>query len=126
MVKAERIEPPPRCAGRWWLQRGVAAVLRSTATEAFVAMKVAAFRERQEPRDLFDLAHLAQCGAVTSHALDLVAWLTSVPCKPDEFRALPRHTADTWYARLAHQAGELSAAEEALHVLREAVEGVYR
>lgn len=87
-------------------------------------MKVAAFRERQEPRDLFDLAHLARRGAVTSHALDLVARLTAVPCQPHEFRAVPRHTASTWHARLAHQTGELPPPEDALALVREAAEGV--
>jgi predicted nucleotidyltransferase component of viral defense system len=92
--------------------------------ESFFAMKVAAYRDRHEPRDLFDLAHLPRVGAVTRRSLGLVLSLTGAPCDPREFQRLPRHTATTWHERLAHQTGQLLAPEEALQLVREAVETV--
>lgn len=100
------------------------AVVESTVptAETFTAMKLATYRDRQEPRDLFDLAHLAERGALTSHAAGLLRKLTGSPPHPSDFRAVPRRVEDAWQARLAHQTGELISADEALARVRRAIE----
>jgi len=90
--------------------------------ETFAAMKLSTYRDRQEPRDLFDLAHLADRGALTAHFAQLLRTLSGSPPHPGEFRALPRRTEDAWRDRLAHQTGQLIPAEEALVRVRRAIE----
>jgi predicted nucleotidyltransferase component of viral defense system len=92
--------------------------------EAFVAMKVAAYRDRSEPRDLFDLAHLAVSGAVNHDAATLTSRLTGALPSVAEFRRVARHTAMTWHDRLAHQTAKMLAPEEALQRVRTALEAL--
>lgn len=103
---------------------GFPPVVESTVptAETFAAMKLATYRDRQEPRDLFDLAHLADRGALTAQASQLLWKLSGSPPHPGEFRTLPRRTQDGWRDRLAHQTGRLIPAEEALARVRRAIE----
>jgi hypothetical protein len=91
--------------------------------EAFVAMKMAAFRERQE-RAICSMAPLAR---VVQSPRTRSTWSPGSPRCPASPTSSVRcpATAHSWYALLAHQVSELPAEEEALHFLREAVEGAY-
>jgi hypothetical protein len=85
-------------------------------------MKYVAYRDRQEPRDLFDLAHLAMRKAFTATAAELISRISAAPPLTAELRRLPRHTAATWLDQLAHQAKDPMTAEAALRIVRHAVE----
>ena len=89
--------------------------------ETFVAMKYAAFRDRQEPRDLFDLAHLAEAGAFVHGAADIVAELTGAPPMATELRRLPSHTVATWSPQLNHQTRLRMTPEDARRIVEMAV-----
>lgn len=89
--------------------------------ESFVAMKYAAFRDRQEPRDLFDLVHLTRLGAFGQAAADMLAQLTGAPPMSAELRALPLHTATTWSAQLHHQTSIRTAPDDALRIVNAVV-----
>ncbi|HUG83860.1 MAG TPA: nucleotidyl transferase AbiEii/AbiGii toxin family protein, partial [Euzebya sp.] len=81
---------------------------------SFVAMKVAAYRDRAEPRDLFDLARLADRGHVTAEAREAVRRLTSAAPTAREFAYLPARVRDQWHQRLAHQLADPGTADEAI------------
>lgn len=89
--------------------------------ESFVAMKYAAFRDREEPRDLFDLAHLTKAGAFGQDAADLVTQLTGAPPMSAELRTLPSHTAATWSAQLDHQTSIPTTPDDAFRIVNAAV-----
>lgn len=89
--------------------------------ESFVAMKYAAFRDRREPRDLFDLAHLTKAGGFVQAAADIVTQMTGAPPMPAELRTLPSYTAATWSAQLNHQTLVRTTPEDALRIVRAAV-----
>lgn len=89
--------------------------------ETFAAMKYAAFRDRQEPRDLFDLAHLVEAGAFVQAAADIVTTLTGAPPMATELRRLPPHTVATWSAQLNHQTKVRMTPEESRRIVEMAV-----
>lgn len=60
-------------------------VLPVPSAGSFVAMKVAAWRDRREPRDLFDLAALADAGHATDDAVRLVREFTGAPPLRQDF-----------------------------------------
>ncbi|TSD63585.1 nucleotidyl transferase AbiEii/AbiGii toxin family protein [Aeromicrobium piscarium] len=70
---------------------------------AFVAAKLAAWRDRRAPRDLYDLWALADAGHVTAESLDLYVRMgpTGQPSTSGDFVDLPSDGA--WSAALAHQ-----------------------
>lgn len=72
--------------------------------EGFAAMKLAAWENRQTPRDLFDLAGLTTLNAFTTGTLDVFVELCDRPPDLYAYRRLPVATADSWHSQLAHQA----------------------
>lgn len=95
--------------------------LRIPTVETFVAMKYAAFRDRQEARDLFDLAHLAQAGAFVHAAAGILTELTGAPPMASELRRLPAHTVATWSPQLNHQTRIRMTPEDARRIVELAV-----
>jgi predicted nucleotidyltransferase component of viral defense system len=91
------------------------------SAESFVAMKYLAFRDRQAPRDLFDLAHLTIAGAFNQAASNLIRLLSGAHPEPAELRRLPDNTARTWEDQLAHQTVTPMPASDALRIVRNAV-----
>ena len=89
---------------------------------SFVALKLVSYLDRREPRDLFDLAHLADLGEVTARAAEIFARLTGAPPQPASLTRVPAATACTWHERLAHQTPEPGSPDDALRRLRQALE----
>ena len=95
---------------------------RVPTADSFVALKLSAFLDRHEPRDLFDLAHLADRGAVTARAAETFTRLTGTPPQPASLNRLPSVTVRTWHERLGHQTAEPGTPHDALRRLRQALE----
>ena len=95
--------------------------LRVPSAAGFVAMKYVAYRDRHEPRDLFDLAHLTLGGAFDAAAFRMIQHLSGASPQLEELRRLQPVTADAWHERLSHQTGDLMDADEALTIVRNAV-----
>ncbi|MFG2646309.1 nucleotidyl transferase AbiEii/AbiGii toxin family protein [Streptomyces sp. NPDC048436] len=95
------------------------AVLRVPTLAAFVAMKVSAYCDRHAPRDLFDLAALAQSGAISADAAELVRIATGTAPAPHMFSSSSLPQVE-WETQLAHQTGFLPSAEECLDTVRAA------
>lgn len=95
--------------------------LRVPIPASFVAMKVAAYRDRAEPRDLFDLARLADRGHLTAEARDATRLLTAATPTAREFASLPTAVRDRWNQRLAHQLADPGTAEQAVTAVIDAL-----
>ncbi|GGU67624.1 nucleotidyl transferase AbiEii/AbiGii toxin family protein [Lentzea flava] len=93
-------------------------VLRVPTLPAFAAMKTLAWADRHAARDLYDLAHLAELGALTQEAADLVREATGASVQKYEFTSLP--TGLEWQSQLAHQTRELPEPQRCLDVVRNA------
>jgi hypothetical protein len=94
------------------------AQLRVPTQQAFVAMKASAWRDRRAARDLFDLAALAELGAIDADAAALLRDVTGRPLVALDVAALP---ADLhWHEQLAHQCRLVLDAETALGRVRTA------
>lgn len=88
------------------------AQLRVLTVEAFVAAKVSAWLDRRAPRDLYDLAALAQRGHITPAAVQCVTRFgaTSTPLTARLLGGPPSEA--HWQQALAHQTRlDVSAAE---------------
>lgn len=88
----------------------------------FTAMKLSAWADRKVARDLFDLAGLAEIGAIDARAVEMHQRLFGYVPVVADFTALPAVTAETWTAELDHQTAELPEAEVCLSMVRAAVE----
>lgn len=76
--------------------------------EAFVAMKMMAWADRQAPRDLFDLYELARLGYFTQEAPGFVKAITGVTPTRRMFEGpVPKKVREVWGAELGHQRGDL-------------------
>lgn len=93
-------------------------VLRVPTLQTFAAMKTLAWADRHAARDLYDLARLAERGALTSEAADLVRDATGASVQKYEFASLPSGL--DWHSQLAHQTSDLPPPEWCLQVVREA------
>lgn len=89
------------------------------SAEGFAAMKLMAWHQRQEPRDLYDLAALAEVGAITAEAIDLTTEVSSTRLGVRALHHdLPTSVTQRWSEQLAHQMGSVLSAEQCLeHVL---------
>jgi predicted nucleotidyltransferase component of viral defense system len=87
------------------------AMLRCPTLESFVGMKMAAWVDRHAPRDLFDLAGLADVGAITSAAEVRYRAATGVSFVEIEFESVPRETERAWNTELGAQVGSLPTAD---------------
>lgn len=92
--------------------------LRVPTLQAFAAMKTLAWADRHAARDLYDLARLAELGALTTEAAGLVRDATGAAVQKYEFASLPS-TLD-WQSQLAHQTSELPSPDWCLQIVREA------
>jgi hypothetical protein len=84
-------------------------------------MKYVAFRDRQAPRDLFDLAHLTVAGAFNQAANSLIKELSGAHPQAAELQRLPDNAASTWGDQLSHQTMAPMSAADALRQVRNAV-----
>lgn len=98
--------------------------LRVPTLPSFVAMKAGAWRDRHAPRDLFDLAALADAGAIDEEAVCLLREVSGVPLVPADLARVPRGL--PWREHLAHQCRLEIDAETALATVRAAWRRVAR
>jgi predicted nucleotidyltransferase component of viral defense system len=95
------------------------AALECPTLATFAAMKLLAWYDRHAPRDLFDLAGLADLGALTEEAVELLRAAVGYGFLEVEFRTLPGATLAAWDAELGAQVGELPTAQScAARVIR--------
>ncbi|HZP52814.1 nucleotidyl transferase AbiEii/AbiGii toxin family protein [Actinocrinis sp.] len=78
---------------------------------AFVAMKTAAWLDRRTARDLYDLAALANLGAITSEAAGLYRHIAGVQVTQHYF---DRQACGDWESQLRHQTLDPGTPEAAL------------
>jgi hypothetical protein len=97
-----------------------AAVLAVPTRSAFVSMKTLAWADRHAPRDLADLAALAQLGAFDRDAAALVADMAGWRPGPAMFSRLPAATRHAWTTDLTHQMASPLDPDIALHTVRAA------
>ncbi|GGN11207.1 hypothetical protein GCM10011609_58970 [Lentzea pudingi] len=93
-------------------------LLRVPTLQAFAAMKTLAWADRHAARDLYDLARLAELGALTADAADLVRDATGASVQKYEFSSLPSGL--NWQSQLGHQTSALPAPERCLRTVRKA------
>ncbi|GHH62958.1 nucleotidyl transferase AbiEii/AbiGii toxin family protein [Lentzea cavernae] len=93
-------------------------MLKVPTLQAFAAMKTLAWADRHAARDLYDLARLAELGALTSEAAELVRSATGVSVQKYEFASLPSGLG--WKSQLAHQTSELPPPQWCLQAVRDA------
>ncbi len=87
---------------------------------SFVALKVSAWLDRSAPRDLFDLAALADHGHINNEAIRLTKQLTGASPAPGLFAAkAPKSVTRAWDIELGHQLGKLRSADECLSIVRD-------
>ncbi|WP_112270609.1 nucleotidyl transferase AbiEii/AbiGii toxin family protein [Lentzea terrae] len=92
--------------------------LKVPTLPAFAAMKTLAWADRHAARDLYDLARLAELGALTQEAAELVRDATGVSVQKYEFASLPVKL--EWQSQLAHQTRDLPTPEWCLELVRDA------
>jgi predicted nucleotidyltransferase component of viral defense system len=92
-------------------------MMRIPTLSTFAAMKTCAWMDRRTPRDLYDLARLADRGALTAEAGELVRSVTGWRVTRDAFARLPDFD---WTGQLAHQARDLPSAAWCLETVRSA------
>ena len=85
---------------------------------AFDAMKADAWRDRRAARDLFDLATLADQGAIDAGAADLLRRVTGVGLATADLETLPADV--EWRTQLGHQCRLEIEAADALRKVRDA------
>ncbi|MDP1878076.1 MAG: nucleotidyl transferase AbiEii/AbiGii toxin family protein [Actinomycetota bacterium] len=86
---------------------------------SFVAWKTTAWLDRRSPRDLWDLAALAQRGAVDAEAAMLFRRLGPYTSQPSEASLPSAPSEDAWRQELAHQTRlTLTAADARAEVVR--------
>lgn len=96
--------------------RDIGAVCLQVPTRpGFAAMKTLAWVDRAAARDLFDLAGLAEVGALDGEAARIFQRATGRRLLPHDFATRPPHD---WQVALGHQTGSLRAAEDCLRDVR--------
>jgi predicted nucleotidyltransferase component of viral defense system len=99
------------------------ALVAVPSADAFAAMKLTAFVEREAPRDLFDLRGLAERGMLTTQSLKLSRHLLGRSFTRHEFERVPDEEA--WATELSHQVADPGEPEEALEVVRRVLAKLY-
>jgi len=87
---------------------------------AFVAMKMLAWEDRHAPRDLADLAALAELGAIDSDVPTLLRHVIGRTVPPAEFTRMPEATRRGWATQLDHQMANAPDPDECLARVHEA------
>jgi hypothetical protein len=80
--------------------------------------ELVAMAGRHAARDLYDLARLAELGALTRKAAELVRDATGASVQRYEFATLP--TGLEWQAQLAHQTRDLPGPQRCLDLVSNA------
>ena len=88
----------------------------------FAAMKLMAWFDRHTPRDLYDLAALADAGHIDRDASDLVRSIAGYRPGSALERSVPRSVETSWQAELGHQASNISSPSECLDRVRLALD----
>lgn len=89
----------------------------------FAAMKLMAWFDRHAPRDLYDLAALADAGHIDRGAVDRVKAIAGfAPSAATLERHVPRIVESVWSAELGHQVSDTSTAERCLARIRLALD----
>ena len=94
--------------------------IRVPTLPGLVAMKHLAWAERAAPRDLADLAGLAEAGALDADAAAVVRCLSGFGITDHEVRQIPDHTRGSWAIDLAHQMRQVPDPDDALRLVRRA------
>lgn len=96
--------------------------LEVPTAEGFAAMKLMAWHQRQACRDLYDLAALADIGALTDHAVNLTHEVTHsrIGFSALNHTLIPR-VLDSWDTQLSHQMNKPRSAEACLQTVLEAL-----
>lgn len=90
----------------------------------FVAMKLSAWEDREQPRDLFDLAGLASRDAYREDVLEVFRALVGRPPDRRAYKRVPDAARHAWEHQLSHQAPHVPAAETCMELVREALEAI--
>ncbi len=94
-------------------------------SDAFVAMKLCAWIDRYTPRDLADLAELANHGYITRSALDLARDVYGIPFTTSTLgRTFPPRVEREWESALTHQAAAMRTMQESYDKLIAAVQKI--
>ena len=96
--------------------------IRVPTPSGFAAMKLLAWFDRHAPRDLYDLAALADAGHIDGGAVDLVRSLAGYRPGSALERSVPRSVESSWQAELGHQASNLSSPSDCLDRVRLALD----
>jgi predicted nucleotidyltransferase component of viral defense system len=96
--------------------------IRVPTPSGFAAMKLIAWFDRRTPRDLYDLAALADAGHIDAAAIGLVKQIAGFsPSQATLEQRVPRTVESAWQAELGHQIAHTSSAEDCLTRLRVAL-----
>ncbi|MFN3218776.1 MAG: nucleotidyl transferase AbiEii/AbiGii toxin family protein [Acidimicrobiales bacterium] len=102
-----------------------AAALRVPTPSGFAAMKLMAWFDRHTPRDLYDLAALADAGHIDEAAVGLVRSIAGfTPGAATLERTVPRSVVSSWQTELGHQASDLASPDDCLARVRAALDRV--
>lgn len=96
--------------------------MRVPTPSGFATMKLMAWFDRHTPRDLYDLAALADAGHIDHIAVDLVRSLAGYRPVATLERRAPRSVESSWQAELGHQASNLMSADDCLDRVRRALD----
>lgn len=89
----------------------------------FATMKLLAWFDRHAPRDLFDLAALADAKHIDRPAVDLVKTIAGfTPSAMTLDRHVPKIVESSWQTELGHQLADIPTAEECLAKVRSALD----
>lgn len=101
---------------------GSSTPMRVPTPSGFAAMKLMAWFDRRAPRDLYDLAALADAGNIDDASLQLVKKIAGyTPGTAMLERNVPRVVTSTWQAELGHQLADASTADHCLSRVRAAL-----
>lgn len=89
----------------------------------FATLKLMAWYDRHAPRDLFDLAALADADMIDRGALDLIGPIAGFTPSPTNLeRTVPPSAIKAWQSELGHQVTEFRTAESCLETVRKGLE----
>ena len=91
---------------------------RVPTPSGFAAMKLMAWFDRHTPRDLYDLAALADIGHIDQAAVRLVRSIAGYTPSTALERKVPRPVESSWQAELGHQTRDLPSPDDCLNRVR--------
>jgi predicted nucleotidyltransferase component of viral defense system len=99
--------------------------LRVPTPSGFAAMKLMAWLDRRTPRDLYDLAALADAGHIDEAAAELVRSIAGyTPSAATLERTVPGSVVTSWQTELGHQASDLTSPDDCLTRVRAALDRI--